>query len=101
MKAADSRPAHETFVAEMLHSLAQPLTALQCGLELSLYQDKTVADFRNRMEVLLGIAQSLRERLVAMRASQDAADGARAASDGWREPAAGTARKSSSIPRNF
>src|SRR3974390_372449 len=62
------------FVSEVLHALSQPLTALECGLELSLRQDKTVAELRNRMETLLEAAQLLRRRVLELRALQDAAD---------------------------
>ncbi len=61
-------------MAEALHTLSQPLTALECGLELSLRQDKTVAEMRNRMEALREVAQTLHQRLLELRALQDAAD---------------------------
>ncbi len=75
MKAKDSWAGEEAFVAEALHALSQPLTALECGLELSLRQDKTVAEMRNRMEALRETAQTLHWRLLELRALQDAADG--------------------------
>ncbi len=73
MKAGDSWAAEGAFVAEALHALSQPLTALECGLELSLRQDKTVAEMRNRMEALRETAQTLHQRLLELRALQDAA----------------------------
>jgi len=74
MRAGDSWSGENAFVSEVLHDLSQPLTALECGLELSLRQDKTVADLRNRMETLLEAAQLLRRRMLELRALQDAAD---------------------------
>lgn len=74
MTAQDSWTAEGTFVSEALHALSQPLTALECGLELSLRQDKTVAEIRNRMEALRETAQALHQRLLELRALHDAAD---------------------------
>ena len=74
MRTGDLWSGENGFVAEVLHDLSQPLTALECGLELSLRQDKTVAELRNRMETLLEAAQLLRRRVLELRALQDAAD---------------------------
>jgi len=74
VRASDSWAGENAFVSEVLHDLSQPLTALECGLELSLRQDKTVAELRNRMETLLEAAQLLRRRVLELRALQDAAD---------------------------
>ena len=74
MRAGDLWAGENGFVAEVLHDLSQPLTALECGLELSLRQDKTVAELRNRMETLLEATQLLRRRMLELRALQDAAD---------------------------
>ena len=71
MKAADLQAAKRAFVAEVLHDLSQPLTALECGLEVSLRQDKTVTELRNRMKVLLGIAQTLHQKLLEVRSRQE------------------------------
>ncbi len=61
-------------LSEVFHSLSQPLTALQCGLEVSLRQDKTAARLRARMASALETAQILRQRLLEARALQDAGD---------------------------
>jgi signal transduction histidine kinase len=74
MKAKDSWAGEGAFVADALHALSQPVTALECGLELSLRQDETVAEMRNRMEALRETAQTLHRRLLELRALQDAAD---------------------------
>ena len=50
--------------AEIFHSLSQPLTALEVGLELSLRQDSDVAQLRWRLELALEIAQTLHKRLL-------------------------------------
>ena len=61
-------------VSEIFHALSQPLTVLECGLEMSLRQDKTVAQLRKRMESLLAAAQVLHQRLLELRALRDAND---------------------------
>src|SRR3974390_1021528 len=74
VRASDSWAGENAFVSEVLHDLSQPLTALECGLELSLRQDKTVAEIPNGMDTLLEAAQLLRRRVLELRALQDAAD---------------------------
>lgn len=61
-------------LSEVFHSLSQPLTALQCGLEVSLRQDKTAARLRARMASALEATRLLRQRLLEARALQDAGD---------------------------
>jgi hypothetical protein len=76
-RAADtsySRQPDNTAVSEIFHAISQPLTALECGLEMSLRQDETVAQLRTRIESALGSAQLLHQRLIEIRALQDAAD---------------------------
>ena len=72
-------PPDNELVSEIFHALSQPLTALECGLEMSMRQDKTVAQLRNRMESLLATAQLLHQRLLELRALQDAGDAGDAA----------------------
>ncbi len=62
------------FVSEVFHNLSQPLTALQCWLELSLVRDQTLDEFRASVEAALGNAQRLRQSLVLMRELSDADD---------------------------
>ena len=59
---------------EIFHELSQPLTALQCGLELALYRDQSLEQLRSDVERALENADSLRERLVLIRALEDACD---------------------------
>lgn len=61
-------------VSEFFHAISQPLTALECGLEMSLQQDKTVAQLRARVEAALDAAQLLHQRLLEARALGDATD---------------------------
>ncbi len=61
-------------LSEIFHNLSQPLTALECGLEVSLRQDKTVARLRARMASALEAARLLRQRFLEARALQDAGD---------------------------
>jgi small-conductance mechanosensitive channel len=60
-------------LSEIFHTLSQPLTALECGMELSLRQDKTVKQLRTRMQTLLEITQLLHQRLLELRALRDQA----------------------------
>jgi signal transduction histidine kinase len=60
--------------SKIFHSLSQPLTVMECGLEMSLRQDKTVAQLRKRMESLLAAAQLLHQRLLELRVLRDASD---------------------------
>lgn len=54
-------------VFALMHDLSQPLTSLECGLELGLRHDKTAADFRQRMRTLLELTRQLRHTLVVTR----------------------------------
>ena len=62
------------FVSELFHAISQPLTALECGLELSLRRDETAAEFRTRVETALVNAKLLHRRLLEARALQDASE---------------------------
>ena len=61
----------DDFADEVLHALSQPLTTLECGLELALRQDRTAADFRRRIATLQEIASTLHRRLVEIRGQQE------------------------------
>lgn len=61
-------------VANILHALSQPITALECGLELSLRKDKTPAELRARLRASLVTARLLHQRLVEFQVLQDAED---------------------------
>jgi small-conductance mechanosensitive channel len=63
----------DEMLSEIFHTLSQPLTALECGMELSLRQDKTVKQLRTRMQTLLEITQLLHQRLLELRALRDQA----------------------------
>lgn len=62
-------------LGEILHALSQPLTTLECGLELALRYDKTLAQVRHRLKVLLEAAQVMHQKLLAMRDLAAVADG--------------------------
>ena len=61
-------------VADLLHAMSQPITALECGLELSLRKDKTLVELRARLRASLFTARLLHQRLVEFRVLQDAGD---------------------------
>lgn len=74
---ANSFSAQQTerdIISDLFHSLSQPLTALECGLEVSLRQDRSVAQLRARMASALETAQLLHQRLLEARALQDAGE---------------------------
>ena len=71
---AQPRAAHpsDELLSEILHGLSQPLTTMECGLEIALRQDKTVAQLQQRMGALLEAARVLHKRLLEVRALQEA-----------------------------
>jgi hypothetical protein len=60
------------FIAEIFHSLSQPLTAIHCTLELALDRDKTFEQLRTSVESALESTEGLRQRLLLLRALNDA-----------------------------
>ena len=50
---ADAQRVQHSFVSEVFHNLSQPLTALQCSLELSLFRDQTIDELRTSVETAL------------------------------------------------
>lgn len=81
MKASGVLERSDDFVSKILHDFAQPVTSLECGLELSLLQDKTVGEFQLRLRKLLGIAKVLHVRILELRAASDTGEAAR----NWRQ----------------
>lgn len=71
---APVQPSEQSFVSELFHAISQPLTALECGLEVSLGRDKTAAELRARIETALASTKLLHQRLLEARALQDAGD---------------------------
>ncbi len=62
------------FASNVFHDLSQPLTALQCSLELALVRDQTLEEFRGSVEAALDAAEQLRHRLLLLRELSDAED---------------------------
>jgi signal transduction histidine kinase len=71
--AADIAPRRD-FASDVLHDLSQPLTALQCSLELALLRDRTLEELRVSVEAALHDAERLRRRLLLLRELSDADD---------------------------
>jgi K+-sensing histidine kinase KdpD len=67
-------PVENALISEVFHDLSQPLTALQCTLELSLVRDQTAEELRSSVQTALQSAERLRQRLVMVRALNDVAD---------------------------
>jgi len=66
--------AHGDFVSDVLHKLSQPLTALQCSLELALVRDQTAEEFRASVEAAVQNAERLRQNLLLLQELSDADD---------------------------
>jgi len=64
----------ERTIAHVFHALSQPLTALQCSLELSLARDESAEEFRASVESALQNAERLRQTLLLLRELSDADD---------------------------
>ena len=65
-----SQPCDEELLHEIFHELSQPLTTLECGLELAIRYDTTLAQVRKRLKVLLEAANVMHQRLAALRVLQ-------------------------------
>jgi len=59
-------------LSEVFHGISQPLTALECGLELSLRQDTDSVQLRARVKAALESAQEMHQRVVELRMLLDA-----------------------------
>jgi len=64
----------QPLVSDLFHAISQPLTALECGLEVSLRRDKTAAQLRARVKTALVAAKLLHQRLLEARTLQDAGE---------------------------
>ncbi len=64
----NTKPFHDC-----LHALAQPLTAIQCQLELALQKDASIAEYREALSVCLTLSRSALARLTFERELQEAA----------------------------
>jgi hypothetical protein len=62
-----SRALADAEFAEVLHGLSQPLTTLECGLELAIRYDTTMTQVRHRLKFLLEAARVLHQRLLELR----------------------------------
>lgn len=60
--------AEQELRSEIFHQLSQPLSVLECGLELSLLHDRTAAEFRRRAKILLETAREMHRCLLDLRA---------------------------------
>ncbi len=63
-----------SFVSEVFHNLSQPLTALHCSLELSLFRDQTADELRAGIATALENAACLRQRLLLLRELNQASE---------------------------
>jgi len=62
------------FISEAFHSFHQPLTALHCGLELTLLKNRAENEYRNRAEEALSHAGAVLELNKAVRELVESAD---------------------------
>ena len=70
--ASSKATSEAAFISEIFHSLSQPLTAIHCTLELALDRDKTFEQLRKSVESALESTERLRQRLLLLRALNDA-----------------------------
>jgi len=70
---SDAKAFEAAFISEVFHSLSQPLTALHCTLDLALQRDQTLEQLRASVQTALDSAERLRQRLLLVRALNDAA----------------------------
>jgi signal transduction histidine kinase len=59
---------------DIFHTLSQPLTALQCSLDLALVRDRTAEDLRASIEAALENTERLRQSFLLLRELNDADD---------------------------
>lgn len=69
-----SQETRREYLSEAFHSLSQPLTALQCGLELAVAVPRSQQEYERRVGDALQTATSLREMVAAMRELVEAED---------------------------
>jgi K+-sensing histidine kinase KdpD len=70
---APADPANQcSLVSEVFHTLSQPLTVLQCSLDLALRRDTTVMELRASVQSALENTERLRQRLLLVRTLNDA-----------------------------
>jgi len=70
--ALEEKDREAAFISEVFHSLSQPLTALHCTLDLALERDRTLPQLRASVQSALDNAERLRQRLLLVRALNDA-----------------------------
>ena len=70
----ETESAEAALISEVFHSLSQPLTALHCSLDLALRRDRTLKQLRASVQIALDNAERLRQRLLLVRALNDAVD---------------------------
>jgi len=69
-----SRETRREYLSEAFHSLSQPLTALQCGLELAVAVPRSQKEYERRLGDALQSTGSLREMMTALRELVEAED---------------------------
>jgi signal transduction histidine kinase len=62
------------YLSEAFHSLSQPITALQCGLELAIAMPRSQKEYQRRIRDALQSTGSLREMMSALRELVEADD---------------------------
>jgi signal transduction histidine kinase len=70
--APSTSSAEAAFISEVFHTLSQPLTVLHCTLDLALQRDRTLEQLRASVQIALDNAERLRQRLLLVRALNDA-----------------------------
>ncbi len=71
LRGLSSQPGGDEYLTEALHGMSQPLTTLECGLELAIRYDTSLEQVRHRLKVLLEAAQVLHQRMLEFRMLRD------------------------------
>jgi len=74
ISSAVGQPLERVYFSDLLHAMSQPVTALECGLELALRKDTTAMQLRARLKTALVTARLLHQRLVEFQVLQNAGE---------------------------
>ncbi len=64
MSSRSSHASYRQALSDIKHALSQPLTALQCALEISLLRDVTLEEFKDTISAAIQEADRMRKTLL-------------------------------------
>jgi hypothetical protein len=68
------REKRRRYLSEAFHALAQPITGLQCGLEVAIAKPRTETEYKKRIGAALEVTSTFRELAAALRDLTEADD---------------------------